>query len=80
MKVFFENKWAITGLVLVAFGWTPFCVALGLRQSGARPETDLNGWGLLLFATFWPALVCFALAIAQTLGKRRLESEDQTEE
>ncbi len=79
MNDFFKNKWTIAGLVMVVFGWGPFCIALGLRLSGARPDLDLTGWGLLLFATFWPVLVCFALAIAQTLGKRRHESKNRTE-
>ncbi len=70
MKNFFKNKWTIIGLFLVVFGWGPFLVALLIRISGTRPNLDLNGFGLLLFATFWPALACFSLAIAQTLSNR----------
>ena len=70
MKAFFRNKWTIVGLFLVVFGWGPFLVALLLRIGGSLPNPDLNGLGLLLFATFWPALVCFSLAIAQMRGKR----------
>jgi hypothetical protein len=70
VKSFYKNKWTIIGLFLVVFGWGPFLVALLLKISGSQSNLDLNGLGLLLFATFWPALVCFSLAIAQVLSKR----------
>ncbi len=69
MKAFFKNKWTIVGLLLVVAGWGPFCVVLALRLLGWGPGIHLTALGLLLFATFWPAVVCFALGIAQTLRR-----------
>ena len=72
-----KNKWTIIGLVLAVFGWTPFIVALLVKVYGSQPNIDLTGFGLLLFATFWPAVVCFALAVAEAFGKRRRQPRDR---
>lgn len=72
MKAFFKNKWTIIGLFLAVFGWGPLCTVGVLAAVGLWPDPNPNpiGPGLLFFATFWPAIVCFALGIAQTLSKR----------
>lgn len=79
MKGLLKNKWMTIGLLLAVFGWTPFVVAVSLRAAGSGADVDLNALGLLLFATFWPAVVCFTLAIAQTFGKRRRHQHGRDE-
>jgi len=71
VKDFFKNRWTLVGLLLAVAGWGPFCVVVALRLLGWGPGTHITVLGLLLFATFWPAVVCLSLGFAQTWNKRK---------
>ena len=70
MKAYFKNKWTIVGLLLAVAGGGPFCVVLVLRLLGWGPGMHLTAWALLMFAVFWPVIVCLVLGAFQTWGKR----------
>lgn len=78
MKAFFKNKWTIVGLMLVVAGWGPFCVVLALRLMGRGPGMHLTALGLLLFATFWPAVVCLILGFVQTWNRLKPRGSNET--
>lgn len=77
MKAYFRNKWTIAGLMLALFGWGPFCIVLVLRLTGSWPGAHLTGFGLLLFATLWPAIVCLVLGALQTRGEPETRDREQ---
>jgi hypothetical protein len=72
MRSFLCNRWLITGLVLVVFGWGPLLAIILLAGVGLWPDPNPNpiGPGLLCFLTFWPAVICLGIGIRQAIGRR----------
>jgi hypothetical protein len=58
------NRWLLVAAGLVIFGWGPLLAIVVLAQLGLWPDPNPNpvGPGLLMFFTFWPAIICFAIA------------------
>jgi hypothetical protein len=59
-----HNRWLLVAAGLVIFGWGPLLAIMALAGLGLWPDPNPNpvGPGLLLFFTFWPAIICFAIA------------------
>lgn len=72
MRSFLCNRWSITGLVLVVFGWGPLLAIILLASVGLWPDPNPNpiGPGLLFFFTFWPAVICIAIGVRQFVSRR----------
>jgi hypothetical protein len=72
MSRFFANRWSKVGAALVVFGWGPLLLIVALAAIGFWPDPNPNpiGPGLLFFFTFWPAVICLAIGVFQTLWQR----------
>ena len=72
MRSFLGNRWSITGLALVVFGWGPLMAIILLASVGLWPDPNPNpiGPGLLFFFTFWPAMICIAIGARQVVRRR----------
>src|SRR4051812_28416633 len=71
------NRWLLVAAGLVIFGWGPLLAIVVLAQLGLWPDPNPNpvGPGLLMFFTFWPAIICFAIATLR--GSKNAEAAKQ---
>jgi hypothetical protein len=67
MKAYFGNRLFKIGAIIALVGWTPFLAILLLAEVGLWPDPNPNpiGPGLLLFFTFWPAVICLGIGTFQ---------------
>jgi hypothetical protein len=74
------NRWLLVAIALVIFGWGPLIAVVVLAQLGLWPDPNPNpiGPGLLMFFTFWPAIICFAIGTLRG-SSRRPQAENPTD-
>lgn len=67
MANYSSNRLFKIGKWLMIIGATPLCAIILLAHVGLWPDPDPNpvGAGLLLFVTFWPAVICMGLGAWQ---------------
>ncbi len=75
MRSRLRNRWLLIGLALAAFGWSPLLAIILLASLGLWPDPNPNpiGPGLLFFVTFWPAVICLAIGLYQSVRRRDTE-------
>ena len=73
MLSFFSSRWIQAAILLVIFGWGPLFTDIFLHNLGVLQDPNPNpvGYGLLFAITFFPAILCFAIGLFQTLRRRK---------
>ena len=67
MKEYLGNRVFKIGAIIALVGWTPLLAIILLAWIGLWPDPNPNpiGPGLLMFFSFWPAVICLGIGAFQ---------------
>lgn len=73
MCTYLQSWWVRIGVALLILGSAPLLIVIVAAGIGLWPDPNPNpiGPGLLLFFTFWPAVICILVGVVRVHRAKR---------